>query len=105
MSQMLEDCDGVVCHADDILVHGKDNQERDTRLHQVLKRLEAEGLTLNDKCEFSRDSIMFVGHHVSADGVAPDPGKIKAIRDMPALLTYRATPLENGYTPAQLLMG
>ncbi|KAI3363951.1 hypothetical protein L3Q82_001560 [Scortum barcoo] len=49
MSQMLEGCDGVVCHADDIVVYGDGVQQHNTRLHQVLKRLKEEGLTLNDK--------------------------------------------------------
>ena len=33
MSQMLEGCDGVLCHADDVLVYGRDRQEHDQRLH------------------------------------------------------------------------
>ena len=53
MSQMLEGCDGVVCHADDIVVYGEDIQQHNERLHQVLKRLREEGLTLNEKCEFT----------------------------------------------------
>uniref|UniRef100_A0A3B3HLM4 Gypsy retrotransposon integrase-like protein 1 n=1 Tax=Oryzias latipes TaxID=8090 RepID=A0A3B3HLM4_ORYLA len=45
--------------------------------------LKAEGLTLNDKCEFSKDKISFVGHCVTADGVSPDPNKVKALMEMP----------------------
>lgn len=37
MLQMLEDCEGVVCHADDILVYGEDMQQHNERLHRVLK--------------------------------------------------------------------
>uniref|UniRef100_A0A8C8DRB5 ribonuclease H n=1 Tax=Oryzias sinensis TaxID=183150 RepID=A0A8C8DRB5_9TELE len=83
MSQMLEGCEGVVCHADDVVVVGEDMQQHDERLHKVLQRFEAEGLTLNDKCEFSKDKISFVGHCVTADGVSPDPNKVKAIMEMP----------------------
>lgn len=51
---MLEGCEGVVCHADDILVYGKDQTEHDTRLYQLLMRLSKEGLTPNkEKCEFA----------------------------------------------------
>lgn len=60
MSQMLEGCEGVVCHADDIVVYGEDMQQHNERLHRVLKRPREEGLTLNEKCEFAKDNIMFV---------------------------------------------
>ncbi len=84
MTQILEGCEGVVCHADDILVYGKDQTEYDTRLHQVLMRLSKEGLTLNkEKCEFAKSKLMFLGHSLSTEGAKPDPGKVKAILDMP----------------------
>ncbi|KAL0148076.1 hypothetical protein M9458_056616 [Cirrhinus mrigala] len=83
ISQMLEGCEGVVCHADDILVYGEDMHSHNVRLHGVLKRLQEEGLTLNEKCVFAADNIMFVGHHITAEGVAPDPGKVRAIMEMP----------------------
>ncbi|KAL6475040.1 hypothetical protein MHYP_G00160800 [Metynnis hypsauchen] len=83
MSQMLEGCEGAVCHADDIVVYGEDMQQHKARLHKILQRLREEGLTLNEKCEFAKNSIMFVGHRVTADGVTPDPDKIRAIMEMP----------------------
>lgn len=83
MSQMLEGCEGVVCHADDIVVHGEDMKQHNERLHRVLNRLREEGLTLNEKCEFTKNDIMFVGHLVTADGVTLDPSKVKAIMEMP----------------------
>ncbi len=58
-------------------------QKHDERLHCVLKILQEEGLTLNEKCVFAADNIMFVGHNITAEGVAPDPGKVKAIMEMP----------------------
>uniref|UniRef100_A0A3P8TBN5 ribonuclease H n=1 Tax=Amphiprion percula TaxID=161767 RepID=A0A3P8TBN5_AMPPE len=83
MSQMLEDFDGVVCHADDVLVYGRDRQEYDQRLHRVLQKFQKEGLTLNEKCEFAKKEIMFVGHKVSAKGIEADPSKVKAIQQLP----------------------
>lgn len=58
-------------------------QQHDTRLHHVLKRLREVGLTLNEKCEFAKEKMTFVGHHFSADGVTPDPNKVRAIMEMP----------------------
>ncbi|KAL7376345.1 hypothetical protein ABVT39_006101 [Epinephelus coioides] len=45
--------------------------------------MQQEGLTLNDKCEFAREEIMFVGHKVSANGIEPNPNKVKAIQQLP----------------------
>ncbi|XP_051782102.1 uncharacterized protein K02A2.6-like [Erpetoichthys calabaricus] len=83
MSQMLEGFEGVICHADDVLVYGRDKQEHDQRLHRVLQKFQKEGLTLNEKCEFAKTEIMFVGHKVSANGIEPDPNKVKAIQQLP----------------------
>ena len=49
MNETLQDLPGVVCHVDDILVSRKDKEEHDhdIRLYAVLKKLDAEGVTLN----------------------------------------------------------
>lgn len=84
LSQMLTGLEGTVCHADDILVFGTLREQHDHRLSKVLERLQQEGLTLNeDKCEFAVDRVKFLGHIVSAQGLEPDPSKIKIITDMP----------------------
>ena len=50
----------------------------------MLQRLQDEGLTLNnEKCKFAVDKVMFLGHIVSAQGIEADPGKIRAITEMP----------------------
>nr|XP_054591370.1 uncharacterized protein LOC129155169 [Nothobranchius furzeri] len=74
---------GALCHADDILVFGKDKAEHDERLQQVLKRCEKAGLTLNEKCEFSVERVKFLGHNISATRIEADPDKISAIENMP----------------------
>lgn len=84
MSRLLEGVPGVVCHMDDILVHGKDLQTHDERLREVLRILQDSGLTLNaQKCEFRRSSLTFLGHIISQEGVRPDPTKVAAIQDFP----------------------
>ncbi|XP_025757966.1 uncharacterized protein K02A2.6-like [Oreochromis niloticus] len=96
MSQMLEDFEGVICHADDVLVYGRDRQEHDQRLHCVLQKFQKEGLTLNEKCEFAKSQIIFVGHKVSAKGIEADPNKGMAnylAKFMPQLATI-TTPLK-----------
>lgn len=54
MSQILEGLDGVLCLMDDVLVFGKTQGEHDCHLRAALCRLHDAGVTLNDKCEFSK---------------------------------------------------
>ena len=80
MSSILAGLEGVVCQMDDILVHGKDQAQHDTRLKAVLQRLREAGLTLNsEKCQFSRSGVKFLGHLVDQEGIHPDPDKVAAI--------------------------
>ena len=65
---------------DDIVVHGSNQQEHDERFIHSLRRLENEGVTLNKtKCKISKNSISFLGHVVSADGVKPDQSKVEVV--------------------------
>ena len=49
----LED-QGVIVHMDDVLIQRSDEVEHDTRVRKVLKWLQEAGVTLNEKCEFSK---------------------------------------------------
>lgn len=52
VTQVTEGLEGVVCHMDDLLVWGSMQEEHDSRLHAVLKKMESAGMTLNvEKCE------------------------------------------------------
>ena len=75
---------GVIVHMDDILIHGRNEEEHDARVRKVLSRLQEAGVTLNDKCEFSKKRVKFLGHVVSAAGIEVDPSKTTAIRNYPA---------------------
>ena len=68
----------------DVLVHGKTQAERDTRLRTVLKWLQTAGVTLNNKCKFSKVSVKFLAHIIDGTGLLrPDPEKTDAIRNLP----------------------
>ena len=76
MRKLLEGLKGVVCLMDDVLVFGATNDEHDIRLVAVLERLETAGVTLNPaKCEFSRDSVKFLGHMVDKDGIQAEQAR------------------------------
>ena len=84
MNQILLGLEGAECNIDDVLVHGKDQQQHDERLEAVLKRLLEAGVTLNlDKCVFSTKQVKFLGHVISSNGIEVDPDKLKAIPNLP----------------------
>ena len=41
------------------------------------------------KCEFFKDSLTFLGHVITKDGIKPDPGKIEVIVKWPTPKTRR----------------
>ena len=74
MATVLKGLKGVVCQMDDILVHGGSHQEHDLHLWPVLQRLLQAGITLTpSKCQFSASEVIFLGVHVTSDGIRPDP--------------------------------
>ncbi|XP_048586619.1 uncharacterized protein K02A2.6-like [Nematostella vectensis] len=96
MSRILEGLDCTVCHMDDILIHGPTQEPHDSRVRKVLQRLKDAGVTLNEKCEFSKQRMKFLGHVISEDGVEADPEKTKAIQDFPRPTTVTELQRFNG---------
>ena len=61
MQQILNEQEGTICYMDDMLIHGRDQQEHDARLNGALKWIQEAGLTLNpDKCKLSQDKLTFL---------------------------------------------
>ena len=83
MSKILHDMEGVICHMDDILIHATTQKIHDERVRAVLQRLREAGLTLNEKCEFSRSSMTFFGHVIDEKGIRADPSKVEGIVNFP----------------------
>ena len=76
MEAILTGQEGLLCHMDDVLIFGRTQQEHDARLHAALQKVPSAGVTLNkDKCEFSRNCLVFLGHIIDGTGVSPDPQK------------------------------
>lgn len=70
----------VLVFFDDILVYSKDWKSHLQHLHQVLEILVVHKLFAKfSKCEFGVNQIGYLGHIISADGVAADPEKLQAI--------------------------
>ncbi|KAL3978677.1 hypothetical protein ACER0C_019739 [Sarotherodon galilaeus] len=82
MARILEGLEGVLCQMDDVLIWGTSQAEHDERLRKALVRLQEAGVTLNDKCEFSKNRIKFLGQVIEASGVSADPDKVHAVSSM-----------------------
>jgi len=69
---------------DDIIIYAENQREHDDRLEQVLKRLEKSGITLNEeKFEFEKSELMFLGHIIDAKGIKAEPEKTMAVTRFP----------------------
>lgn len=80
MEKMLLSCEGVVNFIDDIVVFGRDKNEHDARLQNVLTVLKDNNVLLNkSKCVFNATSIQFLGHELSPSGIKPLEKYIKTI--------------------------
>jgi len=76
--------DTCLVYLDDIVVFARTPEEHLQRLAVVFRRLSDAGLKLKpEKCSFFRTSVHFLGHVVSADGIATDPEKIRAVTEWP----------------------
>ena len=69
---------------DDIIVVGHTFQDHLHNLSKVLTHLRAAGLKLKPtKCRLCQCRVEFLGHIVSADGIATDPGKTNVVSNWP----------------------
>ena len=72
----------VLNNRDDIMIGGRDCDEHNKSLAQLLQRLEDHNLTLRrEKCEFGKASINFHGHLFTQEGLKPSPTKIHAVQN------------------------
>jgi len=75
---------GVLVFVDDILIYSKTLEEHLQLLSQVFTILEQHQLFLKQsKCSFAQQSLEYLGHVISAQGVATDPTKTQAISTWP----------------------
>jgi hypothetical protein len=78
---LMEELDKfVVGFIYDILVYSKSVEEHEQHLRVVLGKLRAHKLYAKfNKCEFWLEKISFLGHILTTEGVAVDPGKVETV--------------------------
>jgi hypothetical protein len=78
----------VLVFMDDILVYSPSLEQHLVHLTHVLKLLRGAQLFVKtSKCLFACSSLEYLGHIISADGVATDPQKMQAMVDWPVPTT------------------
>jgi hypothetical protein len=67
----------VVVFIDDILIYSKTNEDHANHIRIILQRLRDHRLYAKfSKCEFWLDSVKFLGHTISSEGISVDPTKV-----------------------------
>lgn len=70
----------LLLYLDDIIIFSSSFEEHLQRLQLVLTRLQNNHLKLKlSKCHFFQTEVKYLGHVVSASGVATDPDKVKVV--------------------------
>ena len=84
MDRTINHAKNTFCFLDDILIVSKGNEmEHRTLVESVLKKLDDENLALKiSKCEFFKQQVNWLGHHLSESGVSPKFTKTEAILNL-----------------------
>ncbi|WVZ89950.1 hypothetical protein U9M48_036295 [Paspalum notatum var. saurae] len=93
MNQILQRflCRFVLVFFDDILIYSSSWAKHLQHIHLVLQTLADHSLFLKrSKCSFAASSVAYLGHVISAAGVAMDEDKIRAVLSWPVPRTVRA---------------
>jgi transposase InsO family protein len=78
MENILREIESAIVYIDDILIYAKGIEELKTTTEKVLQTLKNNNLTLNDeKCEYEKEKLKFLGHTVSSAGLNIDEEKVK----------------------------
>ena len=84
MESVLRGLEGVQVYLDDI-IYAATSDQHETRLAAVLERLKKHQITLNfEKCKLRQKQVEFLGFIISKEGVAVNPDRVKALRDLPS---------------------
>ena len=83
MTDILTNEEGCEAIMDDITVFARSPEEHDENLNRTLQVIKESELN-KEKCEINKESLTYFGHVFSADGLSPDPEKVKAVTELQA---------------------
>lgn len=74
-----------LCYLDDVLICSETFDEHVTDLGEIFDRFRQAGLKLNPKkCSFMKNNCIFLGHHISSEGIKPPPDRVRALQEYPS---------------------
>jgi hypothetical protein len=80
----------VLVFVDDILIYIQSLEEHMEHLREVFRIFRDQKFYLKlSKCSFAQQSLEYLGHIISAKGVATDPAKIQAVQNWPVPIDIR----------------
>ena len=80
----------LFAYIDDIIIASEDEETHKKDLEALFQRLAEYNLKINLlKCQFIKESIDFLGHRVTQNGIAPLPEKVAAVENFPLPKTFR----------------
>ena len=85
LNDLLKNREGCEAIKDDIIMYGKSAEEHEQNLQNTFQVIKESGLKVNkEKCEIKKNKLTYLGRVLSAEGVSPDPEKVKAITELQA---------------------
>ena len=83
--------EGLLIYVDDMSSGDDDPDRLLSRFERMVARCKELGFTLHpDKVILGATQVIYLGHHISKDGVAMDPERVRAIQDIPVPKNVRA---------------
>ena len=81
LGDLHKDC---LVYLDDIIIFSSDIEDHFQKLEKVFQRLKDYNLKLKpSKCMFLKESVKYLGHIVSSEGIHTDPDKLVAVKSWP----------------------
>ena len=101
VEQLYEGYNRSICmvYLDDTITFSQGFDEHLDRLGLLFARMKTFGLKLKpEKCAFARSSVSFLGHLITADGIAPDPDRVRSIAELTPPTTVTGVRAFLGFT-------
>ena len=86
MTHVLRGLEWDIClvYIDDLIIFSRNFEDHLKHLEEVFKRLREANVRLkSSKCHFVKPQVENLGHVVSAEGLKPNPDKIRAVKEFP----------------------
>ena len=82
MASVLQGIPNTCSYRDDVWAGGRTLEEHDKILSDVIARFALHGVVIKaKKCSIRQQTVKFLGHILNAQGIKPDPDKVKSIKE------------------------